>query len=164
MTLIYSRTCKHKRLYVLWIDLRTAFPSLNRSFLLHRLFKCGFGVGMCRLLLAVFDVTISAVVNARCISEHFLETRGTREGSVEAPHQFNVYISALRLRLEAEHPRLCKLMFVTIAVLRYAEDAGGPRNKCKDLRGIMQRLPSVYCNIQDFLDNFPPRIRQWSPI
>ena len=31
MALILSRTMRKKRLFVLWVDVRTAFPSLNRS-------------------------------------------------------------------------------------------------------------------------------------
>ena len=41
IALILSRTLLRKRLFVLWVDLRTAFPSLNRPILVQRMFQCG---------------------------------------------------------------------------------------------------------------------------
>ena len=145
LALIFSRTVEKKRLFVLWIDLRTAFPSLNRAILLRRLFTCGLGIGYCRLALAIFDATTSIVCIGRLLGRPFRETLGVREGGVESPHQFNAFIDPLRARLEGEHPRLCRLYDVTIAVLMYADDAALPADSVEDLI-LTARIVEDFCN------------------
>ena len=134
IALIHSRTCQNRRLFVLWIDLRTAFPSLNRAILIRRMFQCGLSLGLCRMVLAMLDSTRSAACIGKMISRWFKETRGTREGAVESPHLFNIYISGLRARLEQEHPRLCTLLGCIIAALLYADDAAIPADSLEDLQ------------------------------
>ena len=118
LALIHSRTNKQKRLYVLWIDLRTAFPSLNRSILLLRAFQCGLSLGLCRIILAVFEMASSIVYIGGLIGDSFKETLGTREGAVHSPRLFNIYIDGLRRRIEYEHPNVCQLLHVTIEICR----------------------------------------------
>jgi hypothetical protein len=145
LSLILSRTSKKERLFVLWVDLRTAFPSLNRAILLQRLFTCGMGLGFCRLLLSIFDMTFSLVCIGRLIGHRFLETLGVREGAVESPHLFNAYIEPLRDRLVEQHPRLCKMCDVIIAVLMYADDAALPADSIEDLIPTA-RILEEFCN------------------
>ena len=71
IALIRSRTCDDNRLYVLFVDLRTAFPSLNRPILLRRVFECGLSLLFCRLLLAIFDSTLSLCVSAAWSAKAF---------------------------------------------------------------------------------------------
>eukprot|EP00973_Karenia_brevis_P019613 2690397-Karenia_brevis.AAC.1 len=76
---------------------------------------------------------MSMVGAGKLVSEMFQETKGTREGAVESPHLFNAYIDSLRLRLESQHPHLYQLLFMTIAVLLYADDAALPADSADDL-------------------------------
>lgn len=133
LALIYSRTSLNKRLYVVWDDLRTAFPSLSRPILIRQMFQCGLGLGLCKMLLAIFDITVSIPCIGHLIGDSFKESLGTREGAVESPHLFNIYISDLRRRHEEMHPNLCKLLHITIAVLLYADDAALPADSLDDL-------------------------------
>ena len=98
------------------------------------MFRCGFNLAFCKLVLATLDSTRSVVCAGKLASRSFKETRGTRKGAVESPHQFNVYIDGLRHWLEEEHPRLCKLMGCIIAVLLYADDAALPADSAEDLQ------------------------------
>ena len=145
MALIYSRTSKGKRFFVLFVDLRTAFPSINRAILLHRLFQCGLSVAFCKLLLTIFDMTTSVLCIDNLVGESFQETLGTREGAVESPHLFNVYIDGLRNRLEIQHQRLCKLLNITIAVILYADDAVLPADSPEDLEASA-KIFEEFCN------------------
>ena len=145
LALISSRTTQKKRLFILWIDLRTAFPSLNRGILLRRLFTCGMGIGYCRLVQAIFDATRSVVCIGTLIGQQFQEVLGVREGAVESPHQFNAYIDTLHERLVEEHPRLCKLFGVIIAVLLYADDAALPADSIEDL-ALSALILEQFCN------------------
>jgi hypothetical protein len=145
LALIYSRTTQNRRLFVVFVDLRTAFPSLNRSILIWRMFHCGLGLGLCKMLLAIFDMTTSIPCVGHLVGDRFQESRGTREGAVESPHLFNIYISDLRRRLEETHPRLCKLFHVTIAILLYADDAALPADTLDDLL-MSVKIFEGFCN------------------
>ena len=109
-------------------------PSLNQAILLKRMMQHGLDCGLCRLMLAILDATYSIIGAVKFTSRRFKETRGTREGAIESPHLFNVYIASLRERLESGHPRLCKTMDITIAILLYADDAAIPVDTPEDLQ------------------------------
>eukprot|EP00973_Karenia_brevis_P014704 2006772-Karenia_brevis.AAC.1 len=57
VALISSRTSCNNRLYVAFIDLRTAFPSINRTILIQRMILCGVSYHLCRLVIAIFDMS-----------------------------------------------------------------------------------------------------------
>ena len=99
IALIRSRTHTGRRLYVLLIDLRIAFPSLNRPLLIRRVFECGHSAAFCRLTWAMLDATVSITCVGKMIGEGFREKLGVREGSVEGPHHFNIYINGIMERL-----------------------------------------------------------------
>lgn len=145
LALVYSRIYHRRRLFVVWIDLRTAFPSLNRAILIRRIFECGFTIGFCRLILAIYDTTVSVLHNGRLVSQGFRETRGTCEGAVEPPHFFNMYISGLQDKIERESPNVCVLMGVAIAIILYADDAAIPANSLEDLQNACRVLEAI-CN------------------
>ena len=145
LALIQSRTLHKKRLFILWVDLRTAFPSLDRAILLRRVFLCGLGAGFCKMLLSIFDATVSVLCIGTLLGKRFRETLGTREGAVEPPHLFNIYIGDLRRRLEQQHPRLCQLMHITVAILLYADDAALPADTAEDL-ALSARIFEEFCN------------------
>ena len=97
------------------------------------------------MMLAIFDVTMSMPCMGNVVGESFKETLGTREGAVESPHLFNIYICDLRRQLEEQHPRLCKLMHITIAVLLYADDAALPADSAEDLI-FSTKIFEEFCN------------------
>lgn len=150
-SLVDSRIQKQRRLFVVFIDLRTALPSLNRSILIHRLFQCGVCLDFCRLIVAVFDATISIVRAGAWLGKPFLETLGVREGGVESPHLSSMYIGDVRQRLESLHPRLCKFMHVTISILLYADDAALPADSVEDLALSLQIFVEYYNEMHLFI-------------
>jgi hypothetical protein len=97
------------------------------------------------MILAIFDLTRSILCIGNLVGESFKETLGTREGAIESPHLFNVYIGDLRERLEGLHPRLCKLLHITIAVLLYADDAALPADSFEDLE-LSATIFEEFCN------------------
>jgi len=145
LALVHDRTSTNKRLYVAWIDLRTAFPSLNRGILIMRLAQCGIESSICKLLCAIFECTRSIVYLGTLISHPFVEKLGVREGAVESPHLFNAYIDPIRQRLEAENPNLCSLLGVTLAILLYADDAALPADDIVSLQRSLDIFTS-FCN------------------
>jgi len=145
LALVLSRTMDNKRLFVLWVDLRTAFPSLSRPILIRKMFQCGIGLGLCRLMLAILDVTSTMVCIGNLVGNTFKDVLGVREGAVESPNAFNMYIGDLRGFLENLHPSLCRLMGVTLAVILYADDAALPADSLEDLQ-LLASLFERFCN------------------
>ena len=134
IALVHSRLHAGRRLYVLWVDLRTASPLLHRAILIRRLFECGMNIAFCRLALAILDSTAGILSIGSLVGQSFTEKRGVREGAVEFPHCFNAYIDGAKSALEAQHPRLCTMMGITIAMLLYADDAAIPADTAEDLQ------------------------------
>ena len=92
-------------------------------------------------------MTVSVLCIGNLIGEPFREILGTREGAVESPHLFNLYIGELHNRLANLHPRLCKLLHITIAILLYADDAALPADSLEDLAlsaAIFEQFHSNY--------------------
>lgn len=145
IALIRSRTCADQRLYLLFIDLRTAFPSLNRPILIRRIFQCGLSLAFCRMVLSVLDATLSLVCIGGLVGQGFREKLGVREGSVEGPHHFSMYINGIKERLETQHPRLCEMLGVTIALLLFADDAAIPADSAADLQ-LAADIFQSFCN------------------
>eukprot|EP00973_Karenia_brevis_P065430 9090862-Karenia_brevis.AAC.1 len=58
-----------------------------------------------RVMLAILDNTVSIVCIGSLLGHKFLEKLGVREGAVESPHTFNMYISPIRERLDCLKPR-----------------------------------------------------------
>ena len=84
----------------------------------------------------------------RLLSKPFAEQLRVREGAVESPHAFNMYVDPLRQRIESLHPRLCKLLHVTIALVLYAyyaDDAALPADSVEDLQLVAQ-IFEQFCN------------------
>lgn len=71
LALIGFRTTQRRRLFILWVDVHTTFPSINRSILVHRLFLCGFKLGFCRIILTISDLTRSILCICNLVGEIF---------------------------------------------------------------------------------------------
>eukprot|EP00973_Karenia_brevis_P026665 3678656-Karenia_brevis.AAC.1 len=96
-------------------------------------------------MLAILDCTVSIICIGKLIGHQFLETLGVREGAVESPHAFNMYISPIRQKLEMEHPRICRLLHISISILLYADDAALPADSPEDL-ALSVQIFEQFCN------------------
>lgn len=74
-----------------------------------------------------------------------MDSLGVREGAVESPHAFNMYINDLRSYLDSKHPRPFHLLGVMISVVLYADDAAIPADSLEDLQ-LAASLFEEYCN------------------
>ena len=118
---------------------------MNRNILLQRMFACGVNIGLCRLILSILDLTQSLVRIGNLLSKPFTETLGVREGVLDSPFLFSMYISGLRQRLEDEHPRLCTFAGIDCCVLLYADDAALPADSASDLQ-LSASILEQFCN------------------
>eukprot|EP00973_Karenia_brevis_P037468 5168645-Karenia_brevis.AAC.1 len=56
-----------------------------------------------------------------------------------------MYIDQIRHRLEMRHPRLCRLLNLTVAILLYADDAALPADTAEDLQ-LSTEIFVQFCN------------------
>jgi hypothetical protein len=96
-------------------------------------------------MLVIFDLTYSAPCIGKMVGARFKEKVGVREGGVESPHLFNMFISPLKQKLLDLHPRLCRLLDVIVAVILYADDAALPADSVEDLQLAMS-IFEEFCN------------------
>ena len=76
IALVLSRISKKQRLLVLWIDLRAVFSALNSPIVIQKMLGCGLGIGLCRMMIAMLDLTQGIVCNGNLLSKPF--QRNTR--------------------------------------------------------------------------------------
>lgn len=95
--------------------------------------------------MAAFDLSCSILRLGKLIGKPFAEKLGVREGGVEPPYMFSIYISDIRHRLESLHPRLCKMLHLTVAILLYADDAALPADSLEDL-ALSVHIFEDFCN------------------
>eukprot|EP00973_Karenia_brevis_P026062 3596591-Karenia_brevis.AAC.1 len=93
----------------------------------------------------MFDLTVSMPLVGHLLGQAFHERVGVREGAVESPHLFNAYIDDIKGRLETLHPRLCRLLDITIPIVLYADDAALPASTVEDLR-LSVSIFEEFCN------------------
>ena len=98
----------------------------------------------CRLILAIFDTTISVVCICKLVGKLFKEKLGVREGAMESPHQLNAYFDAIHNRLTQEHPRQCKIFGIIIVVRVHADVAAMPADS--DDLVLSARILEQFCN------------------
>lgn len=96
-------------------------------------------------MLAIFDVTSSIVCTGKLLGKPFKDVLGVREGAVESPHVFSIYVNDLKAHLESQHPRLCHLMGMMVAIILYADDAAIPADGAEDLQ-LAATLFEEFCN------------------
>jgi len=111
------------------------------------LLRQGISWGYCRLVLAAFDLTVSMPIVGHLLGRPFAERMGVREGAVESPHMFNAYIEGIRSRLEAQHPRICRMFELAVPILLYADDAALPADSAEDLALSVAIFESSAMNI-----------------
>ena len=106
------------------------------------MFQRGVSVTLCRLVLASLDACVSILAVGKLLGKPFREILGVREGATESPHLFNLYIDGLRQALVMQHPRLCTLLDVAVAIILYADDAALPADSAIDLQLSAEILES----------------------
>jgi hypothetical protein len=109
------------------------------------MFECGISLAYCRLMLTILDITFSTPCIGTLVGHRFKERLGVREGAVESPQLFNMYIAPLRQRLIDQHPRLCKMLGIIIAAVLYADDAALPADNLEDLQ-LAVDIFEEFCN------------------
>lgn len=91
---------KKGRMYVLFIDLKAAYDSVDRRLLVECLRKKGVSEQIISWINEVYKETWCKVRVGECVSERFEVRRGVRQGCPLSPLLFNLYVADMERVLE----------------------------------------------------------------
>ena len=102
--LVEQARLQRKRLYTAFVDVRRAFPSVRRALLLRKLNEQGASDPLVRALASLYTGTTGAVRSPEGLGEIFTMHVGTREGGVESPLLYVLFVADLIEFLEEVAP------------------------------------------------------------
>jgi len=98
--IIEAGRCEGRTVFVTFLDVRKAFPSVCREILWKELHALGVNPGVIRTLIALYEDTEATIRAPEGYGEPFLIRAGTREGGVESPLLYILYIASMLEALE----------------------------------------------------------------
>jgi hypothetical protein len=98
--LIEARRTRKRPLLVTFIDVKKAFPTVCREVLWQRLDMLGVDAAVIRSLILLYDGTTATIRASDGFGRPFMTSSGTREGGVESPLLYVLYVSALLTAVE----------------------------------------------------------------
>jgi len=144
--LIEKRWLQHAPVYAAYVDLKKAFPTVQRDILFAKLAKFGVSARILRAIMALYSGARGVVRTQDGYGKDFPIELGTLEGSVLSPLLFVAFIADFPKRLDAMQlkggepsiggMRLRCIFFADDLVLLAFDPA--------DLNGMLERW-SVYC-------------------
>ena len=93
------------KLYCIFVDFSKAFDSVNRSKLFIKLNKVGMQGKIFKIIKNVYSEVYSSVRVGGRLTESFNCPAGVRQGCMESPLLFILYLNELVDKLEGEDPR-----------------------------------------------------------
>ena len=91
---------RNERIWVVFVDVRKAFPSANRDVLLRKLSAFGASDSLVRAVWALYHDAQGTVRGASGYGRPFPLVVGTREGGVESPLLYTVFVCDIISRLD----------------------------------------------------------------
>ena len=145
--LIEQARLKGERLFVAFVDVKKAFPSVRRDILFMRLSALGASDALVRAVWALYEGACAVVRGADGFSDIFDLEIGTREGGVESPLLFVLFVCDLmehlgRVPLDA-HPALRAGR--AVRALQLADGLALIANTWQDLQALLNSWEH-YCD------------------
>jgi len=139
--LIEQARISDERLFVAFVDVKKAFPTVNRNLLFHKLSKLGAPDYLIRALWALYEGACGSVRNQCGFGELFEILIGTREGGVESPLLYVLFAADLvpqlnQVELECTPPLLAGR---PIRALQLAGDIALIARSPEDLQCLINR-------------------------
>ena len=137
----------HLPLYSAFVDLKKAFPTVQRDLLFAKLGKYGVPARMLRAIMALYEDTRGVIRTADGYGEDFPIDIGTLEGSVLSPLLFIAFIAdfpdwcAAKLRLVGKQPGIGNMI---LRCVFFADDLALLALDPADLTRMLE-LWSQYC-------------------
>jgi len=123
---------ENTRLYILWIDIKNAFGSLEHD-LIDYVLKC---MNIDPFLVWMITSTYKKIILNNRMCGKFESLRGTGQGGRLSMTLFEVIFEVLLKWLERDSPGALAAPKVTVKTIAYADDACMPVNEAKAMRRI----------------------------
>jgi hypothetical protein len=94
-SLIEGARLRGSRLFVAFVDVKKAFPSVRRDILLQKLAALGASDSLVRAIWALYDGAVATIRGEGGYGEPYELLVGTREGGVEAPLLYVLFVADL---------------------------------------------------------------------
>ena len=127
---LYALVLKHVygegrgKLYVCFVDYRKAFDSVNHANLWRVLYESGISTKFLLMLKAIYDNVQSCVRWQHALSDFFPCSVGVKQGAIESPGIFSLYINAVAeyVHLNGKHGVQLLPCMREIFLLLFADD------------------------------------------
>ena len=139
-----------RRLYVCFVDVKRAFPSVRREILLQKLSTHGASDSLVRIIWSIYNGAKATVRGENGYSELFEILLGTRGGGSEASLLFVLFIADLIEHLEkvALSSDPVKLAGKLIRALLLADDLAIVAHSAADLQSLLDAW-AAYCDLHN---------------
>lgn len=144
---------KRSKVFALFVDFKSAFPSVNHNILWHKLFKIGLSAKIIRILRKIYEHANGSVKQGSRTSEAFEITEGVLQGEVLSPILFSLFISDIEEFFRSRGITGISVDHLTeIILLAYADDIVFLAKSKVQLRKILKVL-SEYCQLNQLMVN-----------
>ncbi len=155
--LIVKTLNENNRLYCAFVDLKKAFDSVNRNALWLKMYKCGIGGKMLRIVRSMYFTVKSCVRHCGTYSDIFEYAIGLRQGEVLSPLMFSVFLEDLELFLQDRIGSGLEIEDLTLILLLFADDMVLFGKSPEDLQHSLHLL-YAYCEKWELI---VIRLRLW---
>lgn len=133
------------KLFVLFVDFRRAFPSLNHLLLWFKLKNYGISTKIIRILASLYSKAMMFVKIAGSVSEGIDITEGVLQGDILSPLLFAIFLADLEAYLKAKGiSGVLLARLIRIILLAYADDIALFALNWKDMELVISALRD-YC-------------------
>lgn len=139
---IINNKLKHKggKVYVCFIDFKTAFDAVNRSILKKKVRRIGIKGKMGRAIERIYEETENEVITEEGITERFRTKRGVRQGCPLSGPLFVMCLEDLEERWEMKNEGGVVIGKTKIFGLKFADDVAAVADTPEGLRSMLKDL------------------------
>ena len=150
-----ARLNKKLKTYILMVDFKKCFDSINRSILYRKLEKAGIPKRLILMLCYIYNNTLIKIKVGKGLSVGFLTRIGLPQGCSLSALLFTAFIADLENTIKPEDSNI-KLekdgVSIAQTILGYADDLGILASNIETLKDIARKLED-YCNINELCIN-----------
>ena len=152
-SLLENARLRKERLYICFIDTQKAFPSVRRDLLLQQLAAAGADDDLLRALHVLYSDTRACIRSADGYGSIFDIFLGTREGGVESPILYSLFVFDLVAKLSTVELDSSPLLLgdSEIRLLQFADDLALIARSAEDLELLLFGLKSTAMSLTRLL-------------
>lgn len=147
-SIVKLRFLKKKKLYVFFVDFKTAFDGISRNALFYKLYALGLSTKFIQTIKSMYEGSCSAVWDGQRLSDWFNTNSGVKQGCVLSPALFALFINDLASCVGGG----TTVGEILINVLMFADDIVLIAESPVELQVMIRNLEE-YCQLWGFVIN-----------